>query len=91
LDSTKAGPFGPKFFSKGFQLVADILNKGMPLSRSNAMLIYKILACVMLVCFTVVAYLYLIFQIPLHGSDDKTAGDKTGTDDSSLINTMHDG
>ena len=55
------------------------------------MLIYKILACVMLVCFTVVAYLYLIFQIPLHGSGDKTAGDKTGTDDSSLINTMHDG
>ena len=79
------------FISKGFQIVADILNKGMSLSRSNAMLIYKILACIMLVCFAVVAYLYVIFQMPAHGSGERTTGDKTGAVDSFLIKTINDG
>ena len=92
MDGTKAGSSGPKFFtSKGFQIVADILNKGIPLSRSNDMLIYKILACVMLICFAVVAYLYLIFQMPVHGFEEKATRDKTGADNSILIKTINDG
>lgn len=55
------------------------------------MLIYKILACMILVCFAAGAYLYVIFQMPAHGSDESTTEDRIGAVNSFLIKTIDDG
>jgi hypothetical protein len=55
------------------------------------MLIYKILACIMLVCFAVVAYLFVIFRRPVHGLGEKPTGYKTGAGNRFLIKTINDG
>ena len=54
------------------------------------MLIYKILACLLLIGFAVVAYLYIIFQMPVPGLGNQTVEKKTKTDLLGLIETIHD-